>query len=119
MPGPGRPASSVVPEGGHEPPDIDVSVAHQAHSSAGRYASWPPGRESGSSWTIAPDFPGAALALRSRAEVTLFFDGLELLEPGVVPVNLWRPGPGGPTRYALSRTGGPSARSRDDRRSAA
>jgi SAM-dependent methyltransferase len=45
---------------------------------------------------IAPDFPGATLALRSHTEVTRFFDGLELLEPGVVPVNLWRPGPGGP-----------------------
>ena len=45
---------------------------------------------------IAPDFPGATLALRSKTEVTRFFGGLELLEPGVVPVNLWRPGPGGP-----------------------
>jgi hypothetical protein len=28
---------------------------------------------------------------RSHAEVTRFFDGLELLEPGVVPVPRWRP----------------------------
>jgi hypothetical protein len=34
--------------------------------------------------------------LLTRAEVARFFDGLELLEPGVVPANHWRPGPGGP-----------------------
>jgi S-adenosyl methyltransferase len=45
---------------------------------------------------VAPDFPGFTLALRSQAEVTRFFDGLELLDPGVVPVNHWRPGPDGP-----------------------
>jgi len=28
---------------------------------------------------------------RNRAEVTRFFDGLELVEPGVVPVQRWRP----------------------------
>jgi S-adenosyl methyltransferase len=28
---------------------------------------------------------------RSHAEVTRFFDGLELLDPGVVPVQRWRP----------------------------
>ena len=32
----------------------------------------------------------------AEPEVDRFFDGLELLEPGVVPVNYWRPGPGGP-----------------------
>ncbi|PWK89074.1 S-adenosyl methyltransferase [Lentzea atacamensis] len=31
------------------------------------------------------------LAIRTHAEVSRFFDGLELLEPGVVPVNDWRP----------------------------
>jgi S-adenosyl methyltransferase len=31
---------------------------------------------------------------RTRAEVTKFFDGLELLEPGVVQLNKWRPDPG-------------------------
>jgi trans-aconitate methyltransferase len=40
--------------------------------------------------------PGVTVTLRGYAEVTRFFDGLELLEPGVVPVNYWRPGPGGP-----------------------
>ena len=29
---------------------------------------------------------------RSRAQVTALFDGLELVEPGVVPVPQWRPG---------------------------
>jgi hypothetical protein len=29
---------------------------------------------------------------RSRADVTRFFDGLELLPPGVVPIQEWRPG---------------------------
>jgi hypothetical protein len=40
--------------------------------------------------------PGVTSTFRSHAEVTRFFDGLELLEPGVVPMNYWRPGPGGP-----------------------
>jgi S-adenosyl methyltransferase len=29
---------------------------------------------------------------RNRAEVTRFFDGLDLVEPGLVPVQQWRPG---------------------------
>jgi hypothetical protein len=40
--------------------------------------------------------PGVTFTARSRAEVTRFFDGMELLEPGVVSPNYWRPGPGGP-----------------------
>jgi hypothetical protein len=40
--------------------------------------------------------PGVTMALFSHAEATRFFDGLELLEPGIVPVNYWRPGTGGP-----------------------
>jgi trans-aconitate methyltransferase len=40
--------------------------------------------------------PGITMTLFSHAEVTRFFDGMELLEPGIVPVNHWRPGPGGP-----------------------
>ncbi|MFB4309518.1 SAM-dependent methyltransferase [Actinomadura sp. GTD37] len=31
---------------------------------------------------------------RTRAEVSRFFDGLEMLEPGVVQLPAWRPGPG-------------------------
>ncbi len=39
---------------------------------------------------------------RSRAEVTRFFDGLDLVEPGVVPLGQWRPGPiGDPPRRQL------------------
>jgi len=34
--------------------------------------------------------------LLSHAEVARLFDGLELLEPGIVPANHWRPGPDGP-----------------------
>ncbi|MGQ0777493.1 MAG: SAM-dependent methyltransferase [Pseudonocardiales bacterium] len=33
------------------------------------------------------------VAIRSLQELTTFFDGLELLEPGVVSVPLWRPDP--------------------------
>jgi O-methyltransferase involved in polyketide biosynthesis len=33
---------------------------------------------------------------RSSAEIARFFDGLELLEPGVVSCSRWRPGPGDP-----------------------
>jgi hypothetical protein len=32
-----------------------------------------------------------AMTLRSGAEITRFFDGLRLLEPGVVSCNRWRP----------------------------
>jgi len=45
---------------------------------------------------VIEDVPGISFTLLSHAEVARFFDGLELLEPGVVPVNHWRPGPGGP-----------------------
>ncbi len=30
---------------------------------------------------------------RSRAQVTRFFDGMELIDPGVVPLGQWHPGP--------------------------
>jgi S-adenosyl methyltransferase len=33
------------------------------------------------------------IRIRSRAEIERFFDGLELIEPGVQLVNHWRPGP--------------------------
>jgi trans-aconitate methyltransferase len=45
---------------------------------------------------VASDVPDVTITFRGHAEVTRFFDGLELLEPGVVPVNHWRPGPDGP-----------------------
>lgn len=34
------------------------------------------------------------LTLRTRAEITRFFDGTELLEPGVVQIHRWRVSPG-------------------------
>jgi O-methyltransferase involved in polyketide biosynthesis len=37
------------------------------------------------------------ITLRSAAQLTPFFEGLELLEPGVVPCTKWRPEPGDPT----------------------
>ncbi|GAA3306647.1 hypothetical protein GCM10020295_63410 [Streptomyces cinereospinus] len=39
---------------------------------------------------------GVTLALRSRDEFTRFFDGLELVEPGVVVVHEWHPELGEP-----------------------
>lgn len=46
---------------------------------------------------LAKDVPDITITFRDHAEVTRFFgDNMELLEPGVVPVNHWRPGPGGP-----------------------
>ncbi|MEV5341705.1 SAM-dependent methyltransferase [Streptomyces sp. NPDC052676] len=39
---------------------------------------------------------GVTLALRSRAEFTRFFDGLDLVDPGVAVVNEWRPELGEP-----------------------
>jgi hypothetical protein len=34
------------------------------------------------------------LTLRTAAEVARFFDGLEIVEPGLVRVHRWRPDPG-------------------------
>jgi S-adenosyl methyltransferase len=39
------------------------------------------------------DNSSAPYRLRSPARIARFFDGLELLEPGVVPVSRWRPEP--------------------------
>ena len=37
---------------------------------------------------------GPIATMRDRATITRFFDGLDLLEPGVVQPQQWRPGPG-------------------------
>ncbi|MFI5684078.1 SAM-dependent methyltransferase [Streptomyces sp. NPDC051636] len=37
-----------------------------------------------------------SVTARERARVAAFFDGLELLEPGLVPCSQWRAGPGSP-----------------------
>ncbi len=34
--------------------------------------------------------------LRTKAEVTRFFDGLDLIDPGVVPLNRWQVDPADP-----------------------
>ncbi|MDN3027956.1 SAM-dependent methyltransferase [Streptomyces sp. S.PB5] len=44
--------------------------------------------------------------LRTVAEITAFFDGLELVEPGVVPVTQWRPEPGSDTPEVIAEHGG-------------
>jgi hypothetical protein len=38
--------------------------------------------------------PATQLTPRSRGDLLRFFDGLELLEPGLVQLPRWRPGPG-------------------------
>jgi S-adenosyl methyltransferase len=50
--------------------------------------------------------------LRTRDEVSGFFDGLELVPPGLSYVHAWRPGPGaaapagGVSAYGVARTPG-------------
>ncbi|WP_234542157.1 SAM-dependent methyltransferase [Streptomyces shenzhenensis] len=44
--------------------------------------------------------------LRGVDEITAFFDGLELVEPGVVPVTRWRPEPGSGTPEVVAEHGG-------------
>jgi S-adenosyl methyltransferase len=41
--------------------------------------------------------------MRSRDDITRFFDGTELLEPGLVPIDEWRPDDQGAT--GVDRTG--------------
>ncbi|HEY2263611.1 MAG TPA: SAM-dependent methyltransferase [Streptosporangiaceae bacterium] len=43
---------------------------------------------------------------RSHAQVTRFFDGLDLLEPGVVRVEAWRPASGPPGEDSSAMWGG-------------
>jgi len=40
------------------------------------------------------------------AQVLRFFDGLELVEPGVVPIHQWHPGPGTVDPPAVPALGG-------------
>ena len=44
--------------------------------------------------------------LRTVDEITAFFDGLELVEPGVVSVTHWRPEPGSPAAQIVAEHGG-------------
>ncbi|HEY7487287.1 MAG TPA: SAM-dependent methyltransferase [Streptosporangiaceae bacterium] len=47
--------------------------------------------------------PGRPPTLRNRDDVERFFDGFDILEPGIVPPDRWRPGPGteAPERFWL------------------
>ena len=45
--------------------------------------------------TFTGNTEGFVYRIRSPEEITRFFDGLELLEPGVVSVSQWRPTPPG------------------------
>lgn len=68
---------SAVPPGSH------LAIAH------------PTGEVNGAAAQQAVDMSNdagvAPMRLRSRAELERFFDGLELLEPGVVSCSQWRP----------------------------
>ncbi|MFE9613994.1 SAM-dependent methyltransferase [Streptomyces sp. NPDC006012] len=44
--------------------------------------------------------------LRTVDEITTFFDGLELIDPGVVPVTQWRPEPGAAAPGTVAEHGG-------------
>jgi trans-aconitate methyltransferase len=44
--------------------------------------------------------------LRTVAEITAYFDGLELVDPGVVSVTQWRPDPGSPAPEIIAEHGG-------------
>jgi hypothetical protein len=44
--------------------------------------------------------------LRTVDDITRFFDGLELVAPGVVPVTQWRPDPGSPAPEVVAEHGG-------------
>jgi hypothetical protein len=43
---------------------------------------------------------------RSHEQVSRFFDGLDLLDPGLVQLHRWRPGPGADTTRPLAAYGG-------------
>jgi hypothetical protein len=47
---------------------------------------------------------------RDRAAVARFFEGLELLEPGVVPVDQWRPSGTGPPARSSAKSNGSRSR---------
>jgi hypothetical protein len=47
------------------------------------------------------DRASSPLVLRTRAEITEFFDGLELIDPGLVQLSLWRPKGDLPSSYGL------------------
>jgi ubiquinone/menaquinone biosynthesis C-methylase UbiE len=44
--------------------------------------------------------------LRAPEQITAYFEGLELIDPGVVPVTHWRPEPGSPAPELVAEHGG-------------
>jgi len=49
----------------------------------------------------------APIKLRTKDEVARFFQGLELVDPGLVQLHRWRPGPAGPVpRHDIAAYGG-------------
>jgi hypothetical protein len=48
----------------------------------------------------------APYVLRTVEQITAYFDGLELVEPGVVPVTQWRPDAGSPAPEPIGEHGG-------------
>jgi hypothetical protein len=50
-----------------------------------------PGRTSGAAGRLNAGMGPAQLTLRSREEIAGFFDGLDLVDPGLVPLPQWRP----------------------------
>ncbi|AOR36515.1 hypothetical protein BFF78_40540 [Streptomyces fodineus] len=98
--------------------NIDTSVPHSARTWnywLGGKDNDPVDEEAGDAYTAV--FPGIVTIARSSSgavpynlrtvkEITAFFDGLELVEPGVVPVTQWRPEPGSPTPEIIAAHGG-------------
>ncbi|MFB7597813.1 SAM-dependent methyltransferase [Streptomyces sp. NPDC056160] len=48
----------------------------------------------------------APYILRTVEQITAYFDGLELVDPGVVPVTFWRPEPSDPAPQPIGEHGG-------------
>ncbi|TDC76978.1 SAM-dependent methyltransferase [Streptomyces hainanensis] len=67
------------------PPGSLLVISHAATESL------PGTRERGNRLSDVYRSGGATLVMRTRAEVTAFFDGFDLVEPGVVPLPDWRP----------------------------
>ena len=68
------PGSYLVLSHGCSDPDPDAAAAGAARYTAGAYSAYP----------------------RSRAGILAFYAGFDLIDPGLVPVHQWRPGPGDP-----------------------
>lgn len=110
------------------PPDADTAVPHSAriwNYWLGGRLNYPVDRAAGEAYQqVYPQIVDVALASRgfqSRAvaylagppyhlrrpeQVAAFFDGLELVEPGVVPLPQWRPAPGEPRSDGVPNVGG-------------